>query len=238
MPGKGGIPWNKGISKYPLLMDREALYQKYWVEGLTEDKIGESIGCCGRHVGFWMRKLNIPHRNTREAWNKGKELSEDHRRKIGKSQQGEKNYFYGKHFTGEKNAMYGKRHSEETKQKIREKRKHQILPKSHTNIECIYWDISKHNNLNSEYTADGSFWIGRVNTDFIIKAKRVAIFINGDYWHSPLLRPTLTYTQRVEVQIKECKKHKWKAIIIWGIDLERKDAEQFVLSLLKKEGII
>lgn len=121
------------------------------------------------------------------------------------------------------------------RQRKQEVRKHQKFPKTHTSIECTYWGISKKNNIPSEYTGDGSFWIGNINPDFIIRDKRVAIFINGDYWHSPLLRYNIRDTQRVGYQIKVCKKHKWKAIIIWGTDLLREDAEAFVLAVLKKE---
>jgi len=101
-----------------------------------------------------------------------------------------------------------------------------------------YDKISKKNNITSQYTGNSKSWIGRVNPDFIIRDKKIAIFINGDYWHSCLLRYNIRYTQRPENQIKICKRHKWKAIIIWESDLLREDAEQFVLSTLKKEGII
>ena len=157
---------------------------------------------------------------------KGKKFTQEHKQKIREALIGEKCYLYGKH------------RSDATKQKIREARKKQILPQHHTKIENIYEEISKKNNIPSEYTGDSKIWIGRVNPDFIIRDERIAIFINGDYWHSGLLRYNIRYTQRPEKQIKECKRHKWKAVIIWGTDLLREDAEQFVLSTLKKEGII
>lgn len=59
--------------------------------------------------------------------NYGKHFSEEHRRKIGEAQIGEKNHRYGKHHTeehkkilsemnkGEKNKFYGKHHTNETK---------------------------------------------------------------------------------------------------------------------------
>ena len=89
-----------------------------------------------------------------------------------------------------------------------------------------------------EDTRKQTFFLGRVNPDFIIRDMQLAIFVNGDYWHSPLLRPTLGETQRVDFQIKECKKHRWKALIIWESDLLRKDAKQFVTLALKKEGVM
>ena len=89
-----------------------------------------------------------------------------------------------------------------------------------------------------EDTRKQTFFLGRVNPDFIIRDMHLAIFVNGDYWHSPLLRPTLGETQRVDFQIAECKKHKWKALIIWESDLLRGDAKQFVTLALKKEGVL
>ena len=242
MPGKGGIPWNKGISKYPLLMDREALYQKYWVEGLTEDKIGEGIGCCGRHVGFWMQKFNIPHRDMSEYFKgktKYKKLEDEkwlYQKYIVEKQSSCKiadivGCSPGTVFLALNRFGIKGRTLSETRNTVR-------FPTTYTTIECIYWNISKKNNIPSEYTGNGSFRVGRVNPDFIIKDKRVAIFINGDYWHSALLRPNLKYTNRPENQIAECKRHKWKAAIIWEADLRREDAEAFVLSVLKKEGVI
>jgi hypothetical protein len=236
--------------KYPLLDDKEWLYQKYWVEDLSGPQIAGIVECSYGGVWHALRRLNIEGRTKSEAVKDkknpmfGKSPSEKTRAKLRKARKNKKPMLGKRHtektkekmaeaHKGEKNHNYGKHFSEETRRKLREARKHQIFPTSYTKIECIFWDISKKNNIPSEYTGDSKIWIGRVNPDFIIRDKKIAIFVNGDYWHSPLLRPTLTYTQRVEVQIKECKRHKWKAVIIWGTDLLREDAEAFVLSVLK-----
>ena len=236
--------------KYPLLNDKAWLYQKYWGEELSTPQIARIIGCDENTIHYALKKHNIKRRTKSEALKGeknpmfGKSPSEKTRAKLRERRKNRKPMLGKRHTEktkekmaeaqkGEKNHNYGKHFSEETRRKLREARKHQKFPTSYTKIECIFWDISKKNNIPSEYTGDSKIWIGRVNPDFVIRDKNIAIFVNGDYWHSPLIRPTLTYTQRVEVQIKECKRHKWKAVIIWGTDLLREDAEAFVLAVLK-----
>lgn len=114
------------------------------------------------------------------------------------------------------------------------------IPKMKTKPELIFAEICKNNEVGIEYTGDRSLWIKSINPDFVYYngRKRYAIFINGDYWHGALLRPQLRESQRPEYQIKTCKENRWMPIIIWETDLKRKDAEQFVLSVMKKERII
>lgn len=86
-----------------------------------------------------------------------------------------------------------------------------------------------------KYTGDGSLWISNLNPDFVIKHdKKIAIFINGDYWHSPFLRPGMTESQYPTYQIETCKKHRWIPLILWERDIKRQDAESFILSQLNK----
>lgn len=273
--------------KYPLLDDKEWLYQKYWIERLSIYKIAEIVECCPHTVfnalkrcgiQIWSRsEANRRRKHSEETKQKireaniGKGVSKETREKLSESHKGERNPMYGKHLSEEhkrilleihKGNKYwlGKHHTEATKQKIsaaqqgekhwkiteeirqklREARKHQKFPKKDTKPELIFIDCYHRFGLTHQVvdTRDNSFHIGRVHPDFIIRDKKIAIFINGDYWHSALLRPDLKYTSRPENQIKICKRHKWKAVIIWESDLKRKDAEAFVLSLLKREKVI
>lgn len=50
------------------------------------------------------------------------EAEQERRRKLSEAAKGKKNYFYGKHFTGSKHPQYGRHHSEETKEKMRQKK--------------------------------------------------------------------------------------------------------------------
>ena len=183
--------------------------------------------------------------------NWGKHHSDKTRNKISKANEGENHPFWGKHHTenskermsestkGENHPFWGKHFSEETKEKIRKARKHRVFPKHHTKPERIFEEICKKNNLPFKYVGDGSFWIGNMNPDFVeCNGKKIAVEIFGDYWHSRLLnwklgeKSTLTYRKRA------LKKHGWKLAVFWESDLKRVDAEQFVLNILKKQGIM
>lgn len=248
----------KGEIKYWQLWDRNWLYQKYWIEKLSSSKIAKIVGCSHKAVLVALRRLNISIRTISEAnkgqipWNKDKQHTEETKQKMRENHAD---------YRGEKHPLYRKHHSEETRRKMREKakkrceskeererlsqmRKHQKFPKNHTKIELTFEEICKKYNLPFRYVGDGSLWIGKkggtqINPDFIeCNGKKIAIFVNGDYWHSPLLRYNIRNSQRVDWQIKICKHHKWIPVIIWESDLKREDAGQFVLSILKKEKII
>lgn len=142
--------------------------------------------------------------------------------------------------SGEKNPFWGKHHTKETKEKLREARKKQRFPRKDTKIEKIFKHFCTLFEIDNrvEDTSDNSFHVGSLNPDFIIRDMRIAIFVNGDYWHSPLLRYKTRGTQRVDYQIKECKKHKWKAITFWESDLLREDAKEFVFNVLHEYGVV
>lgn len=110
-----------------------------------------------------------------------------------------------------------------------------------TGIEKIFQQICEKNNLPFRYVGNGQLWIGkdkRLNPDFCeINGKKICIEIFGDYWHSPLLNYKVSDTHYKD-RIMHYKKYGWITVIIWGTDLLRKDAEQFVLGLLRKEGVI
>lgn len=235
-----GIP----TRSYKELKDKEWLYQKYWIEEKSTIDIANLLGCSKDGVWYAMNNANIPRRTMAEV--------RARQPRICKYEiLGDKDWLYQKYIVEKQSSCkianivgcsdgavcralnkFGI-----CRRSHAEARKYVKIPKHHTTIECIYWGISKMNDINSEFTGDSSFWIGRLNPDFIIRDNRIAIFINGDYWHSPLLRYNMGETQRVDFQVKTCKKNRWKAVIIWESDLRREDAEQFVLSELKKAGV-
>jgi very-short-patch-repair endonuclease len=167
---------------------------------------------------------------------------------------GDKNSFFGRHHSeearrknreakcGKNNPNYGKHLSEETRRKMSEARKYQTFPTHHTKPEMIWQEIvmEKHN-LPFKYTGDGSFWVGgspAINPDFIHLTKKIAVEIFS-YWHDPLRRNgKVRYAGTYEGRKKILKKYGWKMIVFWQDDLEREDAEVFVLSELRKEGVI
>lgn len=114
------------------------------------------------------------------------------------------------------------------------------MPSSQTKPELIFADICTTNEIEIEYTGDKRLWVKNINPDYVYYngRKRYAIFINGNYWHDPFLRPQMRETQRPEYQMETCKQHRWIPLLIWESDLKREDAEVFVLHLLKKVGLI
>lgn len=194
---------------------------------------------------------------------KGRCLSEETKRKLSIALSGENSPNYGrKHsdetkrkrsesvkkaleegrfsINGEKNPFWGNHHSEETKEKLREARKKQRFPRAHTKIEMIFKHFCTLFGIDNrvEDTSDNSFHVGALNPDFIIRDMKIAIFVNGDYWHSPLINRGMRYTANTNYQIKTCKKHKWKAIILFESDLLREDAKKFVFNILHEYGVI
>ena len=117
-------------------------------------------------------------------------------------------------------------------------RKSRKFQSHHTKPELIFEEICKKYNLPYKYTGDGSFWIGNnpsVNPDFVeCNGKKLAIEIFGDYWHSPLLKRNMRYSQTYRGREKILKKYGWELIVFWETDLLRKDAESFILSQLNK----
>ena len=114
-------------------------------------------------------------------------------------------------------------------------RKARRFPKHHTKPKMIFEQICKNNNLPFKYTGNGSFWIGKLNPDFIeCNGKRIVVEIFGDYWHSPLLNQNMKECSALEYRKRYYKKYKWDSIFIWESDLKREDAEEFVLLQLCK----
>lgn len=206
--------------------DKHPMFGKHHSEK-TRRKISEHhADLSGVKNPMFGKHLSEKTRERMSLSKKGRKLTEEHKKKISESTKGEKAYWYGKH------------HSEETRKKISEARKQQVFPKTYTNIEVIFMNICKDNNLPFKYTGDGSFWIGKINPDFIeCDGKKIAVDIFGDYWHSPLLNRNIKECMTLDYRVKEAKKRRWKVIIFWESDLKRSDAEQFVIKKLKGEGV-
>ena len=172
--------------------------------------------------------------------------SEETIRKMREVKKGENNPNYGKHRTEEtkkkiREGEKGKKISTETRQKLREARKRQKgFPMHHTKPELKFEEICKKRGLMFKYTGDGAFWIGKnptINPDFVeCNGKKIAVEIFS-YWHDPLRRHCkVPYGQTYEGRKKILKEYGWKLVVFWQEDLEREDAEAFVLNVLRKEG--
>jgi len=247
--------------KYDTFLRNESwLRQKSRCEKQTLLQIAKIVGCSGGAVWGALRKFDIPPTSP-GAHKKGKKLPRETREKMAKAKRGEKNPNFGKKrsdeikrkisesLTGRKfsedrkrkisEVLKGKHHSEQTRKKMSNARKHRKFSTHHTKPELIFEAICKKRNLPFKYTGDGSFWIENINPDFIeCNGKKIVVEIFGDYWHSPLLRNTVSYNQTYEGRKKILKKYGWRLIVFWGSDLLRKDGETFVLSVLKREKVL
>lgn len=108
--------------------------------------------------------------------------------------------------------------------------------------ELIFQEICERNNLPFLYVGDGQLWIGKkkkLNPDFIAtNNKKIIVEILGDYWHSPLINRNMKEHGTLTFRKNHYRKFKWIPVFIWTADLDRKDAEAFVLNKLQKEGAI
>lgn len=91
--------------------DRDWLYQKYAVEGLSRAQIGELCHCTASNIYLWMVKLNIPRRRS------GVDHWSDEQKEL-------RRIWNRAH--PEISRMKGKHHSIETRIKMSSNRKHEL----------------------------------------------------------------------------------------------------------------
>ena len=101
---KGMTPWNKKE------IDRDWLYNKYVNEKLSAEKIADLLNCWQTTILDRLKVFGIKARSLSDA-HKGKILSLEHRKNIGKA------------ISGENHPMYGKRHTEKSLKKMSEIKK-------------------------------------------------------------------------------------------------------------------
>ena len=108
-------------------------------------------------------------------------------------------------------------------------------------IEYLMDEILQRNRPN-EWKYNGNFeagvTIGGMIPDFVnVNGQKAVIEVFGDFWHDETKRDiNWKYTEF-------CRKAAYSqlgyiCVVIWEKDLKRSDAEQFILSVLKKEGVI
>jgi G:T-mismatch repair DNA endonuclease (very short patch repair protein) len=115
-------------------------------------------------------------------------------------------------------------------------RRHNAHPKM-TAPEKAFMNICKKYLFPFKFVGNGALWLGNANPDFVHNTKKIVVEVFGDYWHSPLLR-NVRYNETLNGRRKQLKVEGYKLIVLWESDLNREDAEAFVIHLLKKEKII
>jgi len=201
---------NSFVTRYPILADRAWLYQKYVVENLSCLRIATLLKCSHETVTKALRVQGIKVRGIR-GWNHTKE-------------------------TKQKLSVLRKKQLEDEEYA---KRIQQALSARPTKPEKRCCEIFRKNGLPYKYVGDGGVVIGRKCPDFIHCTKKIVIEVFGKAFHSPLFAfVKLTYHRTYDGTMEHYKKHGYKCVIIWDRDLEREDAEAFVLLQLKKAGVI
>ena len=212
------------------MIDEEATYKRfgYYPSELKPQSHKKILAACDR-----CGKVRITSKHGYRALChpcsiRGRQHTAETKRKMSEALMGNKRHL-------------DRQHTAESKQKMSEARKHRKFPQHHTKPELIFEAICKKHNLPFKYTGDNSFWIGKnpaINPDFIHLTKKIVVEIFS-YHHNELQRHCkVRYSQTYEGRKKILRKYGYKMIVFWQDDLERKDAEKFVLHTLREEGII
>jgi len=179
---------------------------------------------------------NLGKKNSQIAWNKGltketdsrvkqyaekligKTPSEETRQKISKTLTGRKL----KPFTDEHKRKIGVKHkgkvlSDKTKQKLREARLKQVFPTKNTSIEIALQN--ELNDRNIEYETHIPLCKVCI-PDIVFKDKKLAVFADGDYWHS-----IESAIKRDNNQNKILKENGWNVLRFWGHEIRENVVE-------------
>lgn len=207
--------------------------------------------------------LSEETKNKIGAANKGRHPSEKARKKMSERQKGEKNYFFGKHHSNEakqknREGHKGKHPSEETKQKIREASKKNWQDPVFIKKVFDGWQakpnkpekkvggiLQKH--LPNEYAYNGDFGcgitIGGKIPDFVnVNGEKIVIEVFGP-WHDEVFMrdhfgKDISWKQTEFGTKAHYSQFGYKCVVFWQEELERIDAEQFILEKMKKEGAV
>ena len=188
------IPWNKGI---PCSQE-------------TKDKIS------AKKKGISNPAHSIRMKG-RASHNKGKKASFETREKMSLAKKGKSTWNRGIPWSSEQREHLSIAHKGQIPW-WKKRGLPQVLPlKSDTKPERTFVEICKKHGLPFKQTSNGSLWLGRVNPDFVNETNRLAIFIDGCYWHGcPVHFPeVIVNKKRDERAMVELKDRGWTAIRIW-----------------------
>lgn len=117
----------------------------------------------------------------------------------------------------------------------------QLLPKkSNTKPERRFAEICKQFALPFKHVGDGSFWIEKTNPDFVDVDAKVAVFVDGCYWHGcPIHQPrSITHIpmarKRDAYSRLALRRNGWGMVRIWEHELNEPD----ITPILAKLGYV
>lgn len=143
------------------------------------------------------KPLSLNHRQKISEGNKGKRFSEEHKQKIAR-------------------AHIGKTHSKETREKIRAARLQRVFPKKDTVIEVALQKELNKKNIKYETHIPVC---GVCQPDIVFADKQIAVFADGDYWHSKEFNNGQTW-RKDRKQEKILKKNGWTVLRFWGSEIK------------------
>lgn len=218
---KGNVPWNKGKKGLQISLAKGKKYEELFgavkASQMKEDQ-------ARRNIGKKMSPESIEKHNVKMRGDLNPSKRPEVKEKLSKARQELLRNGWG--------------FSSEAIEKIRLARSKQRIPRSKTKPELKFIEMLEKYKAPFKYTGDGSFWVGRLNPDFIhLNHKKLAVEIFGEYWHTPLLNHSVRY-EATELGRKErYKKHGWKCIVLWAEPLMAENGEEYALKLLGQGGI-
>lgn len=185
------------------------------------------------------RKHSEETRKKMSKSSKGKKKSPSHRKNISNGLKGREMLWVDKIsetltelYKDKKNhPSYGRHHSEETKQKMREKRRTWIMPVKDTSIEVKIQDFCKE--LGVKYKLHKYIKIKHgYCCDLFLSDHNTILECDGDYWHN---RPEVV--KKDVIRNKEMKEAGYNVIRLWEHEIRKMEVEDFQNIMEEKFGI-
>jgi len=228
----------------------------------SECAMGRNNGMYGKHHSEETRqKIRDGVGKAEKNHIFGKPFTEEHKQRIGEAHRNpteETRRKLREATKGENNGMYGKHPSEEARQKMSDIGKKHWQDPNYVKKIIKGWNIKPNKAekmmdemlqkiLPEEYMYNGDFscgiTIGGKIPDFVnVNGRKIVIEVFGP-WHDKQYMKQYFNSEiswgRTEIGTKAIySQFGFKCIIFWESDLKRKDAEQFVLSKLKRSGAL
>jgi len=188
----------------------------------------------------WCRHIS-EGKKGRPAWNKGIPMTEEAKRKLSEARKGIRfsptTEFKKGHIPWNKGLKIqtntGRTHFKKGQVPLiamRNSRKSCAVRPSKP--EAKFMRICKDYNLPFTYTGDGSFWVDRMNPDFVDFDGKTVVEIFGEYWHDSTKRE-VPERQTEEGRVSALNDAGWAAIVIWEDELNN---PEIVINMINSVG--